>query len=91
MCISSTLRTWASISQQRRLTVFETALAKIAQDVRQPLTSIVTTAAAAKQFLERSPADLEAVRDMLDEIVGAGFRASEVFESNRVFDRRGPT
>ena len=91
MCISSTLRTWASISQQRRLTVFETALAKIAQDVRQPLTSIVTTAAAAKQFLERSPADLEAVRDMLDEIVGAGFRASEAFGSNRVFDRRGPT
>ena len=90
MCISSTLRTWASISQQRRLTALETVVAKIAHDVRQPLTSIVTTAAAAKRFLERSPADLEAVQGMLDEIVGASFRANDVFKGNRVLIG-GPT
>ena len=68
----------------RRLTVRETVVAKIARDVRQPMTSIVITGAAAKQLLEQSPPDLEAVKRMLDEIVGASFRANEVFESNRV-------
>jgi hypothetical protein len=84
MCISSTLKTCARIWQQRRLTILETVVAKIAHDVRQPLTCIVTTGAAAKQFLEQSPPDLEAVKRMLDEIVGASFRANEVFESHRV-------
>ena len=84
MCISSTLRTWASIWHQRRLTVLETVVARIAHDVRQPLTCIVTTGAAAKQFLEQSPPDLEAVKRMLDEMVCASFRANEVFENNRV-------
>ena len=84
MCISSTLKTCARIWQQRRLTGLETVVAKIAHEVRQPLTSIVITGAAAKQSLEQSPPDLEAVKRMLDEIVGASFRANEVFESNRV-------
>jgi hypothetical protein len=74
-------------TRERRLTVLETVVARIAQNVRQPLTSIVTTAAAAKQSLEKSPLDLEAVKGMLDEIVGASFRASEVFESKRVLIR----
>ena len=71
-------------TRERRLSALETVVAKIAHNVRQPLTSIVTTGAAAKQFLEQSPPDLEAVKRMLDEIVGASFRANEVFESNRV-------
>ena len=71
-------------TRERRLSALETVVAKIAHNVRQPLTSIVTTGAAAKQFLEQSPPDLEAVKRMLDEIVGASFRASEVFESKRV-------
>jgi len=70
--------------EHRRLTVRETVVAKIAHDVRQPLTSIVITGAAAKQLLEQSPPDLEAVKRMLDEIVGESFRANEVFENNRV-------
>ena len=92
MCISSTLKTCARIWQQRRLTALETVVAKIAHDVRQPLTSIVITGAAAKQLLEQSPPDLEAVKRMLDEIVGESFRANEVFENNRVLlgeDRPG--
>ena len=84
MCISATLKTCARIWRQRRLTVVETVVAKIAHEVRQPLTSIVITGAAAKQSLEQSPPDLEAVKDMLDEIIGASFRASAVFESKRV-------
>ena len=71
-------------TRERRLSALETVVAKIAHNVRQPLTSIVTTADAAKQSLEQSPLDLEAVKGMLDEIVGASFRASEVFESKRV-------
>jgi signal transduction histidine kinase len=76
----------------RRLTVREAVVAKIAHDVRQPLTGIVITGAAAKQLLEQSPPDLEAVKRMLDEIVGESFRANEVFENNRVLigeDRPG--
>jgi signal transduction histidine kinase len=84
MCISTTLRTWAHICQQRRLTVLEIAVAKIAHDVRQPLTRIALSGAAAKHFLEQSPPNVEAVKRLLDEIVGASFRASEVFASNRV-------
>ena len=84
MCISTTLRTWAHIWQQRRLTVLETVVAKIAHDVRQPLTRIALSGAAAKHLLEQSPPNVEAVKRLLDEIVGASFRASEVFASNRV-------
>jgi signal transduction histidine kinase len=84
MCISTTLRTWAHIWQQRRLTVLETVVAKIAHDVRQPLTRIALSGAAAKHFLEQSPPDLDTAKRLLDEIVGASFRASEVFASNRV-------
>ena len=84
MCISSALKTWANIWQQRRRTVLETVIAKIAHDVRQPLTRIALSSAAAKHFLEQSPPDLETAKRLLDEIVGASFRASEVFASNRV-------
>jgi hypothetical protein len=71
-------------TRERRLSALETVVAKIAHNVRQPLTSIAATAAAAKQSLEQPPLDLEAVKGMLDEIVGATLRASEVFESRRV-------
>jgi signal transduction histidine kinase len=84
MCISSTLRTWAHIWQQRRRTVLETVVARIAHDVRQPLACIALSGAAAKHFLEQSPPDLETAKRLLDEMVGASFRASEVFASNRV-------
>lgn len=81
---TSTLYRTLQRDRKRRLTDLETVVAKIAQGVRQPLTSIVTTGAAAKQFLEQSPPDFEAVKRMLDEIVDASFRANEVFENNRV-------
>ena len=71
-------------TRERRLSALEAMVAKIANNVRQPLTSIVATAATAKLSLEQSPPDLQAVKGMLDDIVGASFRASEVLESKRV-------
>ncbi len=84
MCISSTLKTLAHIWQQRRRTVLETKVVKIAHDIRQPLTSIALSSAAAKHFLEQSPPDLDTVKRLLDEIVGASLRAGEAIPSNRV-------
>ena len=60
----------------------ETVVARIVHEVRQPLTGIVTMGAAAKQFLELSPPDVENARDMLDQMISASFRANEVFKSN---------
>jgi signal transduction histidine kinase len=84
MCISSTLKTLADIWQQRRRTALETKVVEITHDVRQPLTSIALSGAAAKHFLEQSPPDLETVRRLLDEVVGASLRVGEAFASNRV-------
>jgi hypothetical protein len=74
----------AHIWQQRRQSVLETTVVKIAHDVRQPLTSIALSGAIAKRSLEKSPPDLETIRRLLDEIVGASFRANEAFASNGV-------
>jgi hypothetical protein len=84
MCISSTLRILAHIWQQRSGTVLENTIVKIAHDVRQPLASIALSGSTAKRFLAQSPPDLEQVRSLLDEIVGASFRANEAFASNGV-------
>lgn len=75
-------RTLQRDDRKDKRTDLETVVARIAQEVRQPLTEIVTTGAAARQFLEQSPPDVENVKDMLDQIISASFRADEVFKNN---------
>lgn len=70
-----------------KLLSVEVAVAAIAHEVRQPLTGISTKGAAARRFLTRDPPDVLRVQAILDEMVGASFRADEVIESIRALFR----
>jgi signal transduction histidine kinase len=82
--LTETKRLYRTLQRDRkgRRTDLETVVAKIAQEVRQPLTGIVTMGAAAKQFLEQSPPDVESVKDMLDQMISASFQANEAFKNS---------
>jgi signal transduction histidine kinase len=57
------------------------AISAISHELKQPLTAIVTKGSAARRFLERTPSDVSRVQAILNEIVGASFRANEVLEN----------
>ena len=82
--LTETKRLYRTLQRDRkgRRTDLETVVAKIAQEVRQPLTGIVTMGAAAKQFLEQSPPDVESIKDMLDQMISASFQANEAFKNS---------
>ncbi len=65
----------------------EAAVAAIAHEVRQPLGSIANYGAAAQVLLRRSPADLDEINTILEEISQESFRASKVFENIRALFR----
>ncbi|MDR3465561.1 MAG: ATP-binding protein [Xanthobacteraceae bacterium] len=75
------------LMQQRErdasLATLEAAIASIAHEVRQPLSTIATRADASLRFLERGLMDLERVRSNLAAIVEESHRASEVFDNVR--------
>src|SRR4029077_6320043 len=64
--------------------------ASIAHEVRQPITGVVTNAAAALRWLGRQPPDLEGVRHSLDDIINDGNRASDVIGRIRALIRKVP-
>jgi signal transduction histidine kinase len=61
----------------------EAVLASIAHEVKQPLAAVTTAGAAARRWLQRDPPDIDEVQRLLDNIVSAGFRTTEVFDSIR--------
>ncbi len=61
----------------------------LAHELNQPLTAIVSNAAAGNALLSNPDMGKEDVREALDEIVSEGRRASEVIKSLREFLRRG--
>jgi PAS domain S-box-containing protein len=63
----------------------------LAHELSQPLTSILTNAQAALQFLAHEPTDLAEVREILNDIVDADRRAGEFIRRLRVLLRRGET
>lgn len=75
--------------RQSELMNLQAVLAEIANEARQPLAAIAAQGAAARQFLERTPPDIDRVKGMLDEIVRASFRADEVFQTSRAFFKDG--
>ena len=76
--------------RSNRLMSLDAATAAMAHELRQPLTAIVTTSAAAARWLDRSPPDLEAVRTCLTSISGSSIRAEEVIAGVReLFKKRG--
>lgn len=66
----------------------EAVVAAISHELRQPLTGITTRTAAARRFLERTPPELGRVRDIIEELAGASFRATEVIESFRTLVKK---
>ena len=58
-------------------------MAAIAHEVRQPLAAIRLNAGAGQRFLNRDEPDIDEAKEAFEEIKGATFRASEVFESFR--------
>jgi len=62
--------------------------ASIAHEVNQPLTGISARASAAARWLAKDPPDIEKVRNMLREIIGASDRAAEVVSSVRAMFKK---
>jgi len=73
-------RTNAKLERERRskLMNIHEATSSIVHEVRQPLTAIVATTAAALRWLERTPPDVDEAKRLLERIDGAGRRAGEV-------------
>lgn len=55
----------------------------LAHELNQPLTSILSNAQAAKRFLDSEPADLNEVRDILNDIVSEVRQATELIRWSR--------
>jgi signal transduction histidine kinase len=66
-----------------RLMSVEAATAVMAHEVRQPLTAIATYSRACRNWLKRTPPNLEEVRGCLDSIVASSHRTDEVIASIR--------
>jgi C4-dicarboxylate-specific signal transduction histidine kinase len=57
--------------------------ASIAHELNQPLTAIVTNAETAQRLLQRTPADLPLLREMLQDLIADGKRAGEIIRRTR--------
>lgn len=66
-----------------RLTMLGEMAASIAHEINQPLTAIVSNAAASLNWLARPEVELDKVRDALAEIVTEGHRAGDVIQRTR--------
>lgn len=64
--------------------------ASIAHDVQQPITAALTEAAAALNWLDARPPNLDEIRESLDGIVSAGMRAGAIVERIRALIRKAP-
>lgn len=61
----------------------------LAHELNQPLTAILSNAEAAQRFMEREPADLDEVRNILHDIVQDDNRAGEVIRRLRLLLKKG--
>jgi signal transduction histidine kinase len=76
--------------RSNRLMSLDAATAAMAHELRQPLTAIAATSAAASNWLQRSLPDLEEVRTCLVSISNACNRAEEIISGVReLFKKRG--
>jgi signal transduction histidine kinase len=61
----------------------EAVLASVAHEVKQPLTTVAMSAAAARRWLQREPPDVAEARQLINETERAGLLTSEVFDNIR--------
>ena len=71
-----------------RISTMGELAASLAHELNQPLTAILSNAQAALRFLTAKPADLEEVRDILEDIVKDNSRAGEVIRRMRALVKK---
>jgi len=72
-----------------RLTTIGELAGSLAHELNQPLTAILSNAQAAQRLLERKPADMAEVADILHDIVESDLHAGEVIRRLRTMLRKG--
>ena len=78
------------LAHANRVATMGQLTASIAHEVKQPVTATVVGAMAARRFLSAKPADLDEVRQFLDEIEKAGRRAGDVIDRIRALIKNEP-
>jgi C4-dicarboxylate-specific signal transduction histidine kinase len=73
-----------------RITTMGRLTASVANEVTQPIATIVTNAQAARHFLDHLPPDLDEVRQALDCIVRDAYRARDVIDGIRALFKEAP-
>jgi len=72
-----------------RVAIVSALSGSLAHELSQPLGSILSNAQAGQRFMARDAPDLDEIRDILADIVGADRRAGEIIERLRTMLRRG--
>jgi len=80
----------AELTNMNRLATAGQLSASIAHEVNQPVTGIVLLANAALRWLAAEKPDLERLRNILTDIVGAGERTGEIIASVRAMFKKEP-
>jgi PAS domain S-box-containing protein len=78
----------AELAHVARISTMGELAASLAHELNQPLTAILSNAQAALRFLSNKPADLEEVREILDDIVQDNSRAGEVIRRMRALVKK---
>jgi PAS domain S-box-containing protein len=73
----------AELAHVARISTMGELAASLAHELNQPLTAILSNAQAALRFLSSKPADIEEVREVLQDIVNDNSRASEIIRRMR--------
>jgi two-component system sensor kinase FixL len=72
-----------------RVAVMGELAASVAHELNQPLSGIVSNAAAGQRFIDRGDVDLHEMRDLLADIVADGRRAGDVIRGIRSMVKKG--
>jgi two-component system sensor kinase FixL len=79
----------AELSHLSRVALMGEMSASIAHELNQPLSGILSNAAAGQRFIDRGDVDLREVRELLGDIVSDGRRASDVVRGIRGMVKKG--
>jgi PAS domain S-box-containing protein len=78
----------AELAHVARVSIMGELAASLAHELNQPLTAILSNTQAALRFLSSKPADLEEVREILQDIVKDNSRAGEVIRRIRALVKK---
>jgi two-component system, LuxR family, sensor kinase FixL len=81
----------AELAHMARITTMGELAASLAHELNQPLTAILSNAQAALRFLSSRPADIEEVREILQDIVKDNNRAGEIIRRMRALVKKEQT